>query len=1039
LSCSDKSSTHLSATSHEQLLVAGGEFLLEHKDSAGIVIVSRHKLAADQLVYRNSHLGLRGIHRLTIEQLAHELSRRHLAEAGHTTASPLALDAVTRRSVDAIAQAGGLRYFGSVAAAPRFSGAVLRTLRELRLEGVEESQLSKSGPAASDLGMFLSRYARELTSYQLTDLSHRLGAAIDTVRYRKHHLCGLPLILLCPDVDNEAQRQLLKALVERSPAVLALSLHHLHARLEEIVGIAATPLRRPISTCLEYAQEKLFSVHGSTARPRDEAFDIFSASGEALECVEIVRRIGEFVEAGIVFDQIAILLRSQDRYQAVLDEALQRSKIPVWFSHGCKRPLPSGRAFLALLECARENFTATRFLEYMSLGQAPRRSSADAREGTRIAAPALFERLIVDAAVIGGKDRWRDRLNGLLESLSAKYSAADEESERETFRNRIEALSSLIDFALPLIELLEELPSQATWGDWLYHLHVLADNSLNNADAVNEALDELEPLRNIESVTLDDVLTLLSDRLRSLRQPQSGARRYGSVFVGTTGEATGMTFEVVFIPGLSEGMFPRPITEDPLLLNNARREISERLRIISDEDERRLLRTVLAAAGKTCVCSYPRMDLLTGRARVPSLYFFEVARAAYGEIGDIRQMESDARTGVETSAGWPAPKKEMDAIDPAEFDLATLRPVLRQSHATGLGAYLTRVEGPLANALRSRWLRWNEEEWKWPDGIVDIDIDAQVLIDQYSPRLRAYSPSALQEFALCPYRFALRVIHGLRPAERPVMLQRIDPMVRGSFFHRAAYETIRQLVNAALLPLTVENQQVAFEILDDAVERTSAEYASNYSPAIPAIWKSEVAMIKADLRGWLQNMMADPSWQPVSAELSFGRPLDDAHDPQSVPTAVRILDEFAVIGSIDLIERNSQGDHRVTDYKTGRVPYPQPQAVGGGAYLQPLIYALAAQAMLGQSIAGGRLHYATMRGTYKSIFVSLNEYNKRALAKVLDGIDISIRNGFLPAAPKEGACLHCDFAPICGPYEEDRIKKKSRVELKGLTQIRAMK
>ena len=342
-----------------------------------------------------------------------------------------------------------------------------------------------------------------------------------------------------------------------------------------------------------------------------------------------------------------------------------------------------------------------------------------------------------------------------------------------------------------------------------------------------------------------------------------------------------MAFGVVFLPGLSEGMFPRPLAEDPLLLNDIRQRISTTLRIIRDEDERGLLHAALAAAGKACVCSYPRMDLLTGRARVPSLYFFEVARAAYGEIGDIRQMERDARTGAETSAGWPAPRKEMDAIDAAEFDLATLRPALGQAGPAGLGAYLTRLEGPLANALRSRWLRWNEKEWKWADGIVNIDMHAQLLVDQHSLRRKAYSPSALQEFAICPYRFALRVIHGLRPAERPVMLQRMDPLIRGSLFHRAAYETIRQMTQSGSFPVTADNLQAALGILDEAVLRASGEYAFTYSPAIPAIWDSEVAMIRADLRGWLQNMTTDEAWSPIAAELAFGRLLDDAHDPQS--------------------------------------------------------------------------------------------------------------------------------------------------------------
>jgi ATP-dependent helicase/nuclease subunit B len=1029
--------THLSATAHEPLLASAADFLARQSDAPGILIVSRNKLAADELVYRNSHLGLRGVRRLSIEQLAQELSRKTLAEDGRTTATSLSLDAITRKSIDAMA--GGLKYFGSVADAPRFSGAVLRTLRELRLEGIESALLSASGVAAADLGLLLDRYAQELGDFALTDIALRLSVARDVAEQGKHHLCGIPTILLCPDADHAAERDLLKTLVKKSPEVLGLSLQHEQTELEEILAVEATPIERPARSCLENAQDNAFSLHTFPSRLRDETFDMFSASGEALECVEITRRIGEFVERGVVFDQIAILLRSPERYQGVLEEALHRGKIPAWFSRGCRRPLASGRAFLALLECVREGFTATRFLEYMSLGQTRRPNSGDTGETAPLFVPALWERLIVDAAVIGGKNRWEERLNGLLASLNAKRASLDEESERDTLGKHIEALNSLIEFALPLIGLLEDLPARANWSEWLDRLENLATESLNDPDPVNDVLSELEPLRKIANITLDDVLTLLTDRLRSLRQPPFNARRYGRVFVGNAKEAFGMAFDVVFAPGLSEGMFPRPIAEDPLLLNDLRRQISPSLRLARDEDERGLLRAILAAARRACICSYPRMDLLTGRARVPSLYFFEAARAAYGQIGDIRQMEGDARAGAETSAGWPAPKDQRDAIDAAEFDLATLRPALRQSHAPGLGAYLTRVDGPLANALRARWLRWNEKEWKGPDGIVNIDLDTQFLLAQYSLRRKAYSPSTLQEFASCPYRFALKVIHGLRPMERPAMLQRMDPLIRGSLFHRAAYETIRCMTSAGLFPVSDENLASGLEVLDEAVEQASKEYAAQYSPAIPAIWESEIAMIKADLRGWLQNMTMDQDWQPVAGELSFGQPLDDAHDPQSVTASVKALGEFTFIGSIDLVERNSYGAYRVTDYKTGRLPYPEPEAVGGGSYLQPLIYALAAGAMLAKPVTGGRLHYATMRGTYKSIFVGLNDFSKRTLLKVLDGIDAWIQKGFLPAAPKEDACLNCHYIPVCGPYEEDRTKNKARADLKVLTQIRGMK
>ena len=38
--------------------------------------------------------------------------------------------------------------------------------------------------------------------------------------------------------------------------------------------------------------------------------------------------------------------------------------------------------------------------------------------------------------------------------------------------------------------------------------------------------------------------------------------------------------------------------------------------------------------------------------------------------------------------------------------------------------------------------------------------------------------------------------------------------------------------------------------------------------------------------------------------------------------------------------------------------------------------------------------------------------------------------GFLPAAPRKKGCEHCEYLPVCGPYEEERVKEKSQPELK---------
>src|SRR5207244_12641863 len=76
-------------------------------------------------------------------------------------------------------------------------------------------------------------------------------------------------------------------------------------------------------------------------------------------------------KAGTAFDRMAILLRNPDAYQPLLEDALRRAGIPAFYTLGSRRPNPAGRALLALLACAAEGLSASRFSEYLSIGQVP--------------------------------------------------------------------------------------------------------------------------------------------------------------------------------------------------------------------------------------------------------------------------------------------------------------------------------------------------------------------------------------------------------------------------------------------------------------------------------------------------------------------------------------------------------------------------------------------------------------------------------------------------------------------------------------------
>jgi len=145
-----------------------------------------------------------------------------------------------------------------------------------------------------------------------------------------------------------------------------------------------------------------------------------------------------------------------------------------------------------------------------------------------------------------------------------------------------------------------------------------------------------------------------------------------------------------------------------------------------------------------------------------------------------------------------------------------------------------------------------------------------------------------------------------------------------------------------------------------------------------------------------------------------------------------------VRGSIDLVERRADGVLRVTDHKTGKARAAAGVVIGGGQVLQPLLYALVAEELLHAPVESGRLYYCTADGGYQERIVPLDDeaqYNVATVAEVIGG---ALKEGFLPAAPVKDACRWCDYRPVCGPYEEERVLRKPAHRLVDLKTLREL-
>jgi CRISPR/Cas system-associated exonuclease Cas4 (RecB family) len=1034
-----------------------------------------------------------GLHRLSYTQLAARLAVMEMAARERAPATSLGHEAVATRAAFEARRDDTLEYFSPVSQTPGFPKALARTLLDLRLAAAAMSGLSRLPRSGTDLASLLDRVENLLNEAGASDRASLFQLATQALCSPVTGWPTMPLLLLDVPFESEIEAQFLWQLIQQSPRVMItlpagdeLALRHLEKRGVRIQTIAEAE-RNDLTQLAQY----LFSKEPPPQRTRTGELVWFSAPGEGRECVEITRRILKEAERGVRFDQIVIVIRSTQQYVGVLEHGLARAGVPAYFERGTRRPDPAGRAFLAILSCATDNFSAKRFAEYLSLAQVP---SLDAfgkvpvgsghstwvasrddvfgvlsepaadesdesggeeeeRSATSITgdhavvagtlrAPWKWESLLVESAVIGGSDRWARRLNGLTAEYELRIRELTSEQPDSPRIAHLERerqnLAHLRGFALPLIDEMSAWPKQAAWGDWIGRLEKFAPQVLRRPEFVLRVLADLRPMAAVGPVGLAEVRDVLADRLAAL-EVEPPAQRYGRVFVCSPAQARGRSFRVAFVPGLAERLFPQKLREDPLLLDDLRREIGGALALQEDraEHERLLLRLAVGAATERLYVSFPRIETAEARARVPSFYALEIMRAVTGRIPDHQQLELEASEEANASLAWPAPQRPEYAIDDFEHDLSVLRILMRsEADVKGQAHYMLRLNDCVRRSASERWAR-ARPRWSEYDGLVRVTESTRPFLQSQRLAARPYSVSALQNYAYCPYRFLLSALYRFQPLQEPEPLERMDPLTKGSLFHEVLAEFFRTLQQRKMA-IATNSMERALELLDDTLTRVAANYAERLAPAVDRVWQDEIATIRTDLHIWARDLAGSKGWEPWLFEFAFGLRDAPGHDPNSQSDPVAIDGRFILRGAIDLIERKPGTNIlRVTDHKTSKNRSERGSIIGHGQQLQPVIYSLAVEAATGCTVESARFSYCTTAGGFTEHNVPINERTRGMGIEALEIIDRAVELGMLPPAPAEKACSFCDFLPVCGPNQERRARRKSRKEIGDLMELRS--
>ncbi len=1040
-----------------------------------VLVCARRRTPLDELVFRRTQAKGHtfGLRRCTLRGLATELALPQLLADKTIPPTRLAREALVAAALETVARQAP-RPLPQAVHTPGFARALAATLHELEstLEPRELVLQTDLLRTADGLAL-LPFYDAYLAIVQELKIAAERDLYLTAALALKHNTApGLPVVLA--DLINltPVEALFVQALCEASPAALA-TLPAADVPTQQRLGAIAKTNGAPTWTNANGVPGFIETLHGN---PHQASFEhevtLFAGAGEYLESIEIARAIHGEAARGVRFDEMAIVISQPQTASESLSLALARAGIPAHFEEGVRAPDASGRALLALLHCRLERGSPARLFEYLSIahvGPGPQAEVSAFPEEAEIAqSPKIEETEGVPSsalkAAVPHPRRWAAFLAELgvfaapLEAEGGRHSIAagvaarvafaqarinerllvtPESPARSHLQHELATAQELQVLLIPILEDLDRLPERGPYRELLPALEQLAARAIYRPELLLATLTELHPLLSRDNeVELLHVVGLLGSRLSWLESRPSGSP-FGKVLITTPEGMAARARRVVFITGLADGTFPASPREDPLLPDTLRQEV-QLLATNSARYERERLRFLMAIGSATerLFCSYSRVDLSAGRGRVPSAFFVEASRALTRSIDSLEQLESRAKARAQTSLLWPGPHSADTAIDRTEYALAHLRGLRAAGAAAPRGSarFLFGSSPHLFGALASRFKRNNKTLFTDCDGFL-TNPKSQLLTGR-SLRERAYAPSTLELFAACPYRFFLRAVVGLRPQIVPASdRDRLEPRVFGELYHRCQALLTRELRGKPEL----DPQQITSlcrTIATQEADRLRAEAA----PRIARVFEREVERLVAELSGYFVEL-AGEGFRPLYGDLSFGLPVREHLDETSSEDAVCLPNGALLLGALDAVEQAPSGELRITDFKTGKAPrasFKQP-VIGGGEMLQPLLYALALEALLVRAgsprdIVESRLYYSNEKGAGRPVAVPVQRATQRDALAVLDLVEEAVQAGTLVAYPRKDACKTCPYIVVCGPNEEGRVERKRKPPLPELLQ-----
>lgn len=753
--------------------------------------------------------------------------------------------------------------------------------------------------------------------------------------------------------------------------------------------------------------------------PADVRFVL--APDPASEVREVVREVLAALECGTALHEIAVFHGADASYPKLLCEAFAAAGLPTVPLPGV--PLmetPAGRAVLALARLPEADYSRTALMdllgspalqEYLPGADRPVRNQA-----------TVWDRLSRRAGITRGAEPW---LRGLqLFSQDRRREAQEQERLGEDYRARgalfaADQADTLQDVVRALVARLDPLRAHQPARRFIETFKGIVQDYLGS-DPSDQALErvhrEIEQLGTIDAVGGTFTLATFAEALRSnLELAYLRPGRLGEgVVIADYRRAAGMRFSFVVLCGAYEGAIPAGPGPDALLEDRVWKEMRASFPFIEDaalrlqRSRQAVDRVRAAAAGGTMVWAAPLYEPGGGRDFFPSPLMVQAAASVAPSVGTAGMLRQHP------SAPWlrriPSPLAGTlrgPIVDPGELGLRGA--VKRwQSQQPPADPHLQRA---LAMLRARRSARFTE----WDGNLAGVQLGVS---PASSPGV---SPTSLEKYALCGFRYLCSSILRLQVVEEPEERDVMDAAERGSLVHRVLYRFFTEQAQrgrpAPREAWTSADVERLREILSEEISHAGARGLTG----LAVFAQHEARTLAADLGRFLHEDTAFRSGTgAVPEQLEVRLP--------DLPIAGVVL-----TGVVDRIDRPPQGGPAwVIDYKTGSsddFERKKGDPLVGGAKLQLAAYLAAARAADGDRAI---YWFVTRKGDYKQLAFDWTPENRQLFQNTVAAIIAGIQAGAFPAVPGDENdryrtfknCRYCDFDRICSRRRDDEFAAK---------------